>query len=335
LANAEVQSIIFENNRAVGVKVKAKKGNKIVEFRARCCVISSAGFRNTFSKFTSIDSLPSNVTKHTKMSIERALNVMEPSAQHFHIFLGFDATAKELGFVSHNRWYLLMDNESNDEYDYDSFIQNFHKDPLTAPVMGFLSFPSAKNPDFERERPGKATAILLTEIPYYHFEKWEGGTHSHRGEDYEDLKSKIANRLIEELLFKYYPKAKGRIVKTELGTALSAKYYLGSPNGESYGLNHACPRYFDYEINQLLKPKTPMNGLWFTGQDVLTAGFASALQSGIWTAESILGYHKFTIIASGRNLIKDLNKMDGYKQVRKSVEDYDFDLIKEKFVDTL
>lgn len=333
LANAEVQNIIFENERAVGVKVKAKKGNKMVEFRARCGIISSAGFRNTFSKFVPMDALPKNVSIKTKIAIERTLNVMEPSAQHFHIFLGFDKDAKTLGFERHNRWYLLMDNESSDnEYDYDSFIQQFHADPLNAPVMGFLSFPSAKNPDFERERPNKATAILLTEIPFYHFQKWENEKHDARGQDYVDLKKKIADRLIEELLFKYYPKARGQISKIEIGTALSAKYYLGAPNGESYGLNHACPRYFDFEINQLLKPKTPINGLWLCGQDMISAGFASALQAGIWTAESILGYHKLAVLASGRNLIKDLNKMDGYEDVRKGVEDYDYDVVKEKCV---
>jgi len=261
--------------------------------------------------------------------------VMEPSAQHLHIFLGFDCSSKDLGFGSANRWYLLMDNESNDEYDYDSFIEAFHKDPLRAPVMGFLSFPSAKNPDFARERPGKATAILLTEIPYYHFEQWKDGKHDARGKDYVDLKKQIADRLIEELLFKYFPKARGKIAKIEIGTALSAKYYLGSPNGESYGLNHACPRYFDYEINQLLKPRTPIKGLYMTGQDLISAGFASALTAGIATAESILGYHKLSVLASGRNLIKDLNKMDGYKAERKSVEDYDYDLVKKKCVDPL
>ena len=135
---------------------------------------------------------------------------------------------------------------------------------------------------------------------------------------------------MEELLFKYYPKARGQVAKMDLGTALSANYYLGSPFGESYGLEHCCDRYFDFELNQLLKPKQCVKGLYLAGQDVITGGFASALSSGIYAAESILGYHKFTCIASGRSLIKDLNKMDGYKDTHKSVNDYDFEVVKQK-----
>ena len=73
-----------------------------------------------------------------------------------------------------------------------------------------------------------------------------------------------------------------------------------------------------------------VKGLYLAGQDVITGGFASAMSSGIYAAESILGYHKFTCIASGRSLIKDLNKMDGYKDTQKGVDDYDFDVVKQK-----
>ena len=327
LANASVQKIIFENNRAVGVVVKPSKRKQTVEFKARCGVICTAGFRNLYTKFAPVESLPKTVSAKTKLNIQRVMNTVEPSAQHFHIFLGFDKTAKELDFPQTNRWYLSFDNgetKNGTEFDYDSFIEKFHKDPLNAPCMGFLSFPSAKNPQFENESPGKATAIIITEVPYYHFEKWKDCQHDARGDDYIALKEKIADRMIEELLFKYYPKARGHLAQKDVGTALSAQFYLGATIGESYGLEHCCDRYFDYDINQLLKPRQPVKGLWLAGQDVLSCGFASAFQSGIWCAEQILGYHKFTVLASGRNLIKDLNKMDGYKDVRKEVEAYDY-----------
>eukprot|EP00483_Globobulimina_turgida_P000440 UN00440 len=176
--------------------------------------------------------------------------------------------------------------------------------------MGFLSFPSSKNPHFEYERPGKSTAILLTEMPRYHVEKWKDEEHDQRGEEYNNFKKKVADRLIEELLFEYFPKARGKIDKIDIGTALSAEYYLGSTLGESYGLCHCTERYFDFEMNQLLKPKQAVEGLWLTGQDIVSAGVSAALISGIQCAESILGYHKFDVLASGRNLIHDLNKME-------------------------
>eukprot|EP01084_Bolivina_argentea_P136909 241138_1 len=330
LANVEVQSIIFENNRACGVIAKAKKGNKTIEFRCKYGVVSSAGFRNTYTKLAPVDSLPKTVPTDTKLQIQRLLNSVEPSVQHFHIFIGFNKTANELNFPQNNRWYFEFENKENEEYNYDELVDIWCRDPLNAPSMGFLSFPSAKNPSFEFERPGKATAVILTEIPYYHFKKWENGKHDARGKDYNDLKKQIADKLIEELLYKYYPQTRGEITKIDIGTALSAQYYLGSSIGESYGLCHSMNRYFDFEINQLLKAKQPIKGLWLSGQDLLCAGFASALQGGVWCAESILGYHKFSVLASGRSLIKDLNKMDKFVNKRKSVEDYDFDQIKQQ-----
>ena len=51
LANAPVQEIIFENEHAVGVVIKAKKGNKIKEFRARYGVVCTAGFVNLYTKY--------------------------------------------------------------------------------------------------------------------------------------------------------------------------------------------------------------------------------------------------------------------------------------------
>ncbi len=133
--------------------------------------------------------------------------------------------------------------------------------------MGFLSFPSAK-----KERPGKSTAIIVTEIPFYHFEKWSAGQHDQRGSDYKDLKQRIADRLVEELVYKYYPKARGQLSKIEIGTALSAQYYLGSSIGESYGLCCDMRRYFDFELNNLLKPRQECPGLWLSGQDLMCPG---------------------------------------------------------------
>ena len=100
----------------------------------------------TASRFAPIDKLPASVSTAQKVQIEKCLSTIAPSAQHLHIFLGFERTSDELELTSSNRWYLQCD--GNEDYDYDQFIARFHADPLNAPVMGFLSFPSAKNVEF-------------------------------------------------------------------------------------------------------------------------------------------------------------------------------------------
>ena len=48
--------------------------------------------------------------------------------------------------------------------------------------------------------PGKSTIDIITLLPYERFMKWEGTKWMKRGEDYDNLKEKITNRLIEHLI---------------------------------------------------------------------------------------------------------------------------------------
>ena len=58
-----------------------------------------------------------------------------------------------------------------------------------------------------------------------------------------------------------------------------------------------------------LKPKTPIQNLYLTGQDVCSIGFTGALMSGLLTTYSILGYGTLWDIITGRDLFKDLNNL--------------------------
>ena len=107
-------------------------------------------------------------------------------------------------------------------------------------------------------------------------------------------------------MYKYYPKTKGKITSYEVGTPLSNQFYLNAPNGEGYGLEANAYRFSE---GHLLKPKTYVEGLYLTGQDVCTLGFTGALMGGILTAHSILGYGTLLDLLTNRNLITDIEKM--------------------------
>ena len=314
---APVQEILFQGKRAVGVKV-IKDGKEYV-FKCNEGVISSAGFRNTFMKLAPVKTLPTS--QYNKNRIERALSMLTHSAQHFTVFIGFNKSAKELKLPSYNRWIMRFTDEDIKEnnFDYDTMIENFHKDPLNAPLFGFIAFPASKDPGFSDVR---SNCTIVTEIPLYHFEKWkEQRKPDTKDQEYKDLKKKIGQRLMEELLFKYHPETRECIDKIYYGTPLTSSYYLGSFNGESYGLFHGKNRYFDKDINRLLKPNplSDIKNLYTTGQDNISGGWSSALQSGILTAEHILGYHTIPCIFSGRSLIRDLNKMDAQRELKRKM----------------
>ena len=62
-------------------------------------------------------------------------------------------------------------------------------------------------------------------------------------------------------------------------------YKTDSPQkGELYGLEHSPSRF----RQRWLRPQTPVQGLFLTGQDITTVGLTGALFSGLLTCSSIL-----------------------------------------------
>ena len=64
-----------------------------------------------------------------------------------------------------------------------------------------------------------------------------------------------------------------------------------------------------YRLTQAvdLKPKTEINGLYLTGQDICTLGVTGAMMSGVLTANVIGGYDNMTDIVIGNNIVRDLS----------------------------
>jgi all-trans-retinol 13,14-reductase len=89
----------------------------------------------------------------------------------------------------------------------------------------------------------------------------------------------------------------GKITSLTVGTPLDSHRFLGAPQGELYGQEHDTQR-FSKETLALLRPKTPIKGLFLTGQDVMFCSFTGALFGGLFCASAVLG----------RNLYEDLAK---------------------------
>ena len=87
---------------------------------------------------------------------------------------------------------------------------------------------------------------------------------------------------------------------------LTFNHYLRSHQGEVYGLASHPTR---FQADDWLRPRTPVGGLFMTGQDVTTLGVTGALMSGVLTAHAALGYGTLTDLISGRNLVEDLEHL--------------------------
>ena len=265
VTNAEVAEILIEKGRAVGVKL-ADDGR---ELRAPV-VISDAGVRNTLGRL-----LPPKVAAAEGLNDKP--DVIGPSVGHVSLYIGLEGTTSELGLGKTNLWvYPSPHHEQN--------VQRF-RDDINAPLpVVYLSFPSAKDPDFERRYPGRSTIEAITFTPYEWFKPWENTAWKKRGADYEELKTKLSERLLDTL-YKHAPATRGRVDIAELSTPLTTRNFANHPTGEMYGLAHTPERF----EQRWLQPRTPIKGLYLTGADVCSAGLVGALMGGVLCSSAVLG----------------------------------------------
>lgn len=262
--NAEVDEILIEGNRAVGVRMVDGR-----EIRAPR-VISGAGVHTTFDRL-----IPAEVADRHGLR-DRGRRIA-PSIGHLSLYLGFEQTAEELGLGKSNLWVFPSD-------DHDDNVRQMLADPDTAELPAvYLSFPGAKDPDFTRRHPGKTTVEVVTLAPYEAFAKWETGKWKKRGPEYEALKARLSERLLEAL-FQQCPQLRGKVAFQELSTPLTTRHFANFACGEIYGLEQT-PLRFEQDW---LRPRTPIQGLYLTGADICSAGVAGAMFGGVLTVSALM-----------------------------------------------
>lgn len=269
LINAEVGEVIIENNMAKGVRMKDGK-----ELFAKN-IVSGAGLITTYKKL-----LPkASLVRH---NLEAQLKKVKPSAAHVSLYIGLEETPEALQLPKNNLWVYP------DKGDHDECVERYLKDTTQPFPVVYISFPSAKDPDWLNRYPGKSTIEIITLVPFESFTTWEGTKWMKRGEDYKAIKEEISQRLLKEL-YRQLPHIEGKVAYYELSSPLSTQHFVNYEKGEIYGLEHTPDRF----RQRFLKPKTPINNFYLTGQDVATAGIGGALLSSVLTIKAMTGVNVF------------------------------------------
>ena len=271
ITNAKVEQIIIKNELAVGVLLE--NGDKYYADM----IISNTGIINTLTSL-----LPPSVVK--KHQFEKALQKLKPSVAHLSLHVGCKISAESLQLPKCNYWIFPP------EYDHDKSQVAFDSLEAPFPVI-FVSFPSAKNREWNKKHPDTCTIEIITLIPYDWFAKWEEEEWGKRGQDYLELKEALSQKLLQ-MAFNVLPQLKDKIDYYELSTPLSTKKFTNHVKGEMYGLEHSPERFRD----RMLRPSTPIKNLYLTGQDVFMASVTGGMMGGILTASSILKKNMFSKI---------------------------------------
>eukprot|EP00985_Skeletonema_marinoi_P035236 scaffold46018_cov153-Skeletonema_marinoi.AAC.1 len=170
---------------------------------------------------------------------------VSPCISDLSLFIGLDRSDKDLGLLAQNVWHVH-------DWDHDEAFQKMLNDTSadlstadeTQTPFLFISNESAKDSDWPLTHPNKSTSEVIAVVKSSLFDKWANTTHEQREKDaeYMTLKQKLTNSYLEAF-YLHFPKARGHVVYTCLGTPLTMNKYLGRSHGEVYALDHNISRF--------------------------------------------------------------------------------------------
>jgi phytoene dehydrogenase-like protein len=278
VVSADVDRILVDRTRAIGVRMADGR-----EFRAPA-IVSDAGIRTT------IDRLLRNGGSRDARDVAVRTRCLPATRGHLCLYAGLTFPAAATPQLDPaNLWI-------HPSLDFDRNLAAFDTDIEAAFPFLYISFPSAKDPSFAARYPNRHTIEVVTLAPYEHFSQWAGSDWKRRPEAYEATKARLAARLLAEL-YRHVPAARGTVTAWELSTPLSTQHFANAPRGEMYGLAHTPGRFESRD----LRPRTPIRGLFLTGQDIGTCGVMGALSGAVVTASAMLRRNLFgEVLKAGR-----------------------------------
>lgn len=128
--------------------------------------------------------------------------------------------------------------------------------------------------------PEQNALDFIVPISWDCFKQWDGTTVGHRGADYEKYKAEVLEQCFE-LAEIAVPGIHEAIDEVWTSSPLTWKNYFLSHNGTAYGVCKDC----NAPEATLLLPRTPLQGLYLTGQSIILHGIMGTTISAFITAE--------------------------------------------------
>jgi len=258
-AGTPVSEILVEDGKAVGVRTEAG------EVINAPIVVSSIGARETVKQL-----LPEAIREQ---DWAREITEFKPSVCHFEIFLGFEGDIAKHGATRANHWI-------HETWDPNVGIWSAaDDDPIQ---MAFVSFPSLKDPVHDPGPANRHTGEMLVLADWSAVAEFANGGAAERPVEWKAFKAKTEARMLAFFAQKF-PALMPLMVFHELGTPLATAAFTGHEKGGFYGAE-TTPRRM---LSDALSARTPVPGLFLSGQDVLCPGIAGALSGGMFSAAAI------------------------------------------------
>jgi all-trans-retinol 13,14-reductase len=260
LVDARVEQILVERGAVAGVRTADGRA-----FRSGR-VISDAGVLSTVGRL-----LPA---AEREAAWAKELLSFAPSHSAVVMHLGLEGDIAAAGASVYNHWFY-------ENWDQDA---NLWEDPFAdgdSPMM-FVSFPTLHDPHHDPGPRNKHTAGIIVMANADAFIGWMGDRDAAAQHAYREKKALLEAKLLAQFS-RYFPRLAPLVDYYELSTPATFASYTSAPRGAIYGIE-PTPRRF---LSPNLGPRTPIAGLYFAGQDVVTPGVFGALVGGMLAAGAI------------------------------------------------
>ncbi len=276
LLKNEVNEIIIEDGRAVGVKVKTGRRHRRYKTYYARAVVSNAAVPLTFGKL-----LPESVKTDLGEYLDNVATG-QPSTSHCNVWLGLDLSKDNGTFMEH---YKQLGSDSmlyygfNHDNAYDGLLQC---DPERAGV-GVLAHDKIL-PGYSPDGHLTLTLTMLSGYePWKEFEE-DYFTNRHprrRKKEYYKEKARIAEQIISFVEERALPGLSDLIVMQEASTPLTNVRFTNNTQGAIYGYDQTMD---NSGFTRLAKfgQRTPIDGLYLAGAwSYPGGGFEPVMLSGI------------------------------------------------------
>jgi all-trans-retinol 13,14-reductase len=256
--HADVAEIVVENDRAAGVRLQS--GELLRSKR----VVSAAGAVSTVKRL-----LPE--PWKTRL-LDPTTAALRPAPAHACLYLGFEGDIRSAGTSAANKWFY-------ESWEVDREAWEVPRDagaPLPDAPCLYSSFPSLKDPAHDPGPRQLHTGEVVTFVPWETFAPWRDARWRKRGAEYDELKARMEEKLKEQFL-RHLPGLRPFVKYAELSTPVSTDHFVRPESGSIYGLEPTPERF----KSRLLRPRSPIRGLFFAGSDIATVGVIGAMMGGI------------------------------------------------------
>lgn len=251
--SSPVKRILIERDKVRGVELESGE-------RVYCeLVISDASAYTTYMELIDRDL----ATRHGYAS---RFDAVGPSPSHVYLLLGYD---EAIDLPKHIVWEMPT-YEGISSYDLSKADHAYKGEMRLRGMGGYLLSPSARDPVHAERYPNTSTVVVLAEgVPaWVERARSEPAFHA-------EFSAGVAENLMR-IVHRHMPQLRGKTPKLKR-SGIPMGCNPRAWKGCSLGLEPSGPRFVDH--THWLRHRTRIQGLWLSGQDPFSAGFAGSMAS--------------------------------------------------------